>query len=366
MKRQSGLSLVELMVALVLGLIVVAAVIELFISTRQLYRTQDVKARMQEDGRYALYHIGELLARAGYRGCNSLMTQKAADDEDFDSGETQGARAMQNLLTTDTDYFWSMEQPVFGHEATGHNTWEPAKPGDLNNAVSGSDILTIRTVGPEYIPILGQKNDYFEVGSDNGLDDCDPASDGDSCQNIVMVSNCDFATVFQVTNDPSNGEIHYADDTGLPGNKNEELIGVYGPESWVTTIASHSFYVRNNPDGVPSLYQKTLDNNAQAILEGVEQMQIQYGVDTNDDLSVDAYVDANQVEYWSDVVSVRINLVMVNLEDDGTDTNLALGDGGYVMNRVNDDDVGNIEAAPDDGRLRRVYTQTIMLKNRTS
>jgi type IV pilus assembly protein PilW len=357
MKRQSGLSLVELMVALVLGLIVVAAVIELFISTRQLYRTQDVKARMQEDGRYALYHIGELLARAGYRGCNSLMTQKAADDEDFDSGETQGARAMQNLLTTDADYFWSMEQPVFGHEASG-NVWEPAKPGALNDAVTGSDILTIRTVGSAYIPILSQQNNYFEVGTDNGLDDCDPALEPNTCSNIVMVSNCDFTTVFQVTNDPSNGQLHYAAGTGIPGNKNEELVGIYGPNSWVNTIASHSFYVRNNPDGVPSLYQKTLDGSAQAILEGVEQMQIQYGVDTNGDLAVDSYENANNVAFWSEVVSVRISLVMVNLEDDGIDTNLALGDGGYFLNGV--------EVNPDDGRLRRVYTQTIMLKNRSS
>lgn len=358
MKRQSGLSLVELMVAMVLGLLVVGAVIELFISSRQLYRTQDVKARMQEDGRYAIHHIGELLARAGYRGCNSLSTQKAADDDSFTSGESQGNRSMQNMLTTDTDYFWSMAQPVFGHESTGNSTWAPAKPGGLNDANSGSDILTIRTVGAAYIPIISQQSDHFVVGADNGLDDCDPAAEPNSCSNIVMVSNCDFTTVFQVSNDPSGGQLFYASGAGIPGNKNEELIGIYGNNSWVNTMASHSFYIRNNPDGVPSLYQRTLDNNAQAILEGVEQMQVLYGIDTNGDLSVDSYEDADDVALWSEVISIRISLVMINIDVDSTDTNLALGDGRYFLEGV--------QVTPNDGRLRRVYTQTIMLKNRSS
>jgi type IV pilus assembly protein PilW len=356
MKKQTGLSLVELMVAMVLGLLVVAAVIELFISSRQLYRTQDVKARMQEDGRYAIFHIGEFLSRAGYRGCNSLSTQKAADDDDFTTGEAQGGRVMENMLTTDTSYFWSMDEPVSGHESAGNN-WAPAKPGDLTDAIPGSDILTIRTVGAAYIPILSQQSDHFEIGADNGLDDCDPGSEP-TCSNIVMVSNCDFTTVFQVSNDPSSGDLYYAPNVGSPGNKNEPLEGIYGPNSWVNTIASHSFYIRNNADGMPSLYQKTNDSPVQALLEGVEQMQVSYGVDSNGDLSVDSYENANNVGFWSDVISVRISLVMINLDGNNTDTNLALGDGSYFLDGV--------EVTPDDGRLRRVYTQTIMLKNRSS
>ena len=57
MNHQRGLSLVELMVAIVLGLILVAAVIELFVNNRQVYRVQEAKARMQEDGRFALHHL---------------------------------------------------------------------------------------------------------------------------------------------------------------------------------------------------------------------------------------------------------------------------------------------------------------------
>lgn len=359
MKRQSGLSLVELMVALVLGLIVVAAVIELFISSRQLYRVQDVKARMQEDGRFAMYRIGELIDRAGYRGCASVRNQAATDDDGQTDGSQQSSgRPIQNLLTTESDYFWQLDAPVQGHNANG-NVWAPAKPGALNNANIGSDILTIRTVGSTYIPIIAKQASYFSVGADNGLDDCDPALEPNSCSNIVMVSNCeDFTTVFQVTNDPSNGELRYAANIGVPGNRNEDLIGEYGPTSWVNTIASHSFYIRDNVDGTPSLYQKTLDNNAEAILEGVEQMQVTYGVDTDGDFSVDSYESANNVDFWTDVISVQVSLVMINLEDDGTDTNLALGNGSYFLEGV--------EVTPNDGRLRRVFTKTIMLKNRNS
>ncbi|KKM22247.1 hypothetical protein LCGC14_1627350, partial [marine sediment metagenome] len=48
MKKNNGFSLVELMVALVIGLVLIGGVIELFTSTRQTYRIQDMKARMQE------------------------------------------------------------------------------------------------------------------------------------------------------------------------------------------------------------------------------------------------------------------------------------------------------------------------------
>ena len=142
----------------------------------------------------------------------------------------------------------------------------------------------------------------------------------------------------------------------LRGNSSADLGGNFDG-GWVNNIASYSFYIRNNPEGVPSLYQKTLDNNPDVILEGVEQMQITYGVDTNRDLSIDAYLTADAIDTWSDVISVRISLVMINIDADNN-TNIALGDGSYSLEGNN--------FTPDDGRIRRVFTQTLNLYNRSS
>ena len=78
---------------------------------------------------------------------------------------------------------------------------------------------------------------------------------------------------------------------------------------------------------------------ARWLVEGVEDLQILYGVDTaGEDLVPSTYVDASLVTDFNDVVSVRIVLTVNSI-----------------------DDVGSSDA---DGILRRNFTQTIRLRNR--
>ena len=64
--KQLGLSLVELMVALVLGLVLMAGVIQVFLASRQTYNANEAMARMQENGRFALEFISRSARLAGY------------------------------------------------------------------------------------------------------------------------------------------------------------------------------------------------------------------------------------------------------------------------------------------------------------
>ena len=64
--QQRGLSLVELMVALVLGLVLMTGVIQVFLASRQTYATNEAMARMQENGRFALEFISRSARLAGY------------------------------------------------------------------------------------------------------------------------------------------------------------------------------------------------------------------------------------------------------------------------------------------------------------
>lgn len=71
MKHQSGFSLIELMVAIVIGSLLIIGVTELFSSSFRSGLSSSELARMQENGRIALEVIGADARRAGFRGCTA-------------------------------------------------------------------------------------------------------------------------------------------------------------------------------------------------------------------------------------------------------------------------------------------------------
>lgn len=69
-QSERGFSLVELMVAMVIGLIVVLVVGTLFMNSRQTYLAQDANSRLQENARYATELLGRQVRSAGYVAVN--------------------------------------------------------------------------------------------------------------------------------------------------------------------------------------------------------------------------------------------------------------------------------------------------------
>jgi len=65
-QSQQGLTLVEILVALVISLFLIAGVIQLFVGSKQTYRGQDALSRIQENGRFAIERIAWDLRMAGY------------------------------------------------------------------------------------------------------------------------------------------------------------------------------------------------------------------------------------------------------------------------------------------------------------
>ncbi len=82
------------------------------------------------------------------------------------------------------------------------------------------------------------------------------------------------------------------------------------------------YYIRTGSDGVPTLVRRALNPNMsfteQDIVAGVENMQLLYGVDSNADFVAERYETAPSD--WSRVVSVRVSLIVSNLERDMTVT----------------------------------------------
>ena len=73
MRRLSrGFGLVEIMVALVLGLVVSLGIVQIFTASRATYQSQNASARMQEDARFVLSKMIQEIRMTGMYGCLSL------------------------------------------------------------------------------------------------------------------------------------------------------------------------------------------------------------------------------------------------------------------------------------------------------
>ena len=99
-------------------------------------------------------------------------------------------------------------------------------------------------------------------------------------------------------------------------------------------------------------YKTAVGDNPAEIAEGVENMQIQYGIDANSDGVVESYVKADAVADWKKIAAVRISLLVA-----GNDENTASSKQKYTY------DGALIEA--NDLRLRQVFTTTIGVRNKT-
>ena len=357
-RLQQAFTLVELMVAMTIGLVIVGAVGFVFMNSRDIYYVQDSLARLQENARFATEFITRDLRMARFFGCMDDPS-KIASDVTVSAG---------SLLDT-VDLLEGYEQDT--------TTWMPSNSTwEIANVVAGTDALTIRFLdGTDPLPVLPpyatSEAAPLTVDTDNDF----------SAGDVVAVSDCASADVFQITGTPSTGSLEHAtnDATINPGNTSGLFSKFYDKDSFVMPLRAHRYYIRNNAAGNPSLYRQTLitgngviASTPEELVEGIENMQILYGEDTLENDSVpDLFVDATSVGDWSNVVSLRITLLAYTIAatEDGRYANLADGsntpgtppsyDVNFTPGNANDD-VGGITG----NRKRKRFLTTVLIRNR--
>jgi len=333
-QKQAGLSLIELMIALVLGLLITAMVLEIFINNQQMYRVQDARARMQENGRYAINYISDVIRQSAYMGCATRSSSIPTN----------------NTLNNATDYLYDFSTPIQGFNAAASATWLPTIDGSIINPRSASDVFTVRGVQQPLIRVTAHPGSNppgsadIQVNAGNGLDRFD----------IVMVTDCLSAAIFQITsaNPNTSGSLTHNTGVGVPGNATKALGKDY-TDAEIIRLSTRSLYISENADAVPSLYQRIDGNAAQELVQDVEEMQIVYGIDIGSDDAADQYVTADNVVNWSEVISVKVSILLRT----GVDKLTVDGPQTYTFN-------GAVVVAADN-RLRSVFTKTITLRNRT-
>lgn len=355
-RRQQGLSLIELLIAMALGIVLTLGVVQIFLGNSQTYRMTDAMARMQENVRFSLDHLKWELRMAGYRGCTNRINNLLAVNP-----AAPGANG----------FFFGKPMQGWEYPGTGPGgayNLELAGPGNFPGApagfpmqldgrvMAGSDVFVVNRAQRSPVVV----NDIS--GTTIRLQDSASIAQGSII--VVTNANCSGGDMFQKTNNTNSAGVTKGVMGGFdPGNRNmpgNPYTQDYGPGATLLVNSSIAYYIGQNPNGDPALYRYILDasgpGRAEELVDGVENMQVLYGITTNVSGRVNSYVTADNVADWDDVVSVRLALLMRSR--DGT-LNFGAEEDNPRFNLA-----GTIIDLPDDRRARLVGTTTAALRSR--
>lgn len=339
-RRQSGLTLIELMVSITLGLFLVAGLATLIASQSSSRAEIDKSGRMIENGRYALQTIAADVQIAGYWGELSKMPTAPAALPDPCSVTIAGA---QNL------------QEAFPLHVQGYNsltTLPTNLAACVSNFLPGTDVLVVRHAEPDEITlaaaVAGQT--YIQTGlTSSGLVFTYRIATGADASFDLLKKDGTLASLRKVLvhiyyisrcSEPVAGSCTGADGgTPLPTLKRVELT-VVGGVPVMTTVS---------------------------LAEGIENMQIDYGSDTDNDGAADGdygngdFVNgvaappavAMGVADWANVMGVKIYLVARSTDKTP----------GYADTKTYNLGTFGDTTATNDGYKRHAFSQAVRLVN---
>lgn len=270
----SGMTLIELMISLVIGLVVLGAVAMIFLSSQQAYRTTDGLGKVQENMQFGFEMMARDIREAGGNPCDiDLPVANVAD--------LGGA----NWWST-----WS--QPVRGYDN-----------GALAGSVAGTDALQLLLVGDAIANVSAHAGTVLTV--DNG---------GDFATNdVLMVCDTKQLAVFKAgavsatSVSHANGGNCSNSLNVLPAPCNASAPAyVYPRNSVVSKLNGVRWFVADNGRGGRSLFRVLNGAAREEMVEGVNDMQLAYLQDP----ATTTYVAAGAVAAWQDVSAVRITFTV--------------------------------------------------------
>lgn len=331
--KQRGFNLIELMIAMMLGLFIMAGVINLFLSNRQTFQSNQGIFQIQESMRMAFEILSRDLRHTGFTPCGN---------------QTRVANVLNRSAANGHLFEWVGLRGVDGNTAispvttgTGRGQRIAGTSAILVQGVQGVDrsVQLHATVGASSFTLFPDSNTTFAAGD------------------ILMA--CDFqqATIFQASAATAN-TVQYAVGGGLsPGNCQIGLglpgrcpatpsYITYNPNANISRFMSSIWYVGHNgrtDDGGRSLYRQRIGAAGVVVTEeivaGVSDLQISYHQRNSN--SWDTATTINAANAWGNVDALSLQMHLVSAET-----------------KVSSD------ASINEGRLQRSFTQIIALRNR--
>ncbi|WP_022940066.1 PilW family protein [Psychromonas hadalis] len=287
--RQGGFSLIELMIAITLGLLVLFSVSQMFLASVQSMHLQNAFSRVQENGRISLELISRDIRGADFWGClhnTSLI--------------------VNHLDTTDSDYNASAN-PSGQQGVTGGND-VTARTIATISVVDNTDTLTLRGARSfsdvkVITPFMATPSADINIVNGAGI------SKGD----VVMISNCQGADLFSDTDAASTilGHNIAPPSAGAVKNVTQAFSQTYTSSAQILVPYVKTYFVGTNIAGSTSLYVSE-DGTAKELARGISDLQIMYGEDTDGDNSADTFSTASGVGDMNKVLSIRFELVSKN------------------------------------------------------
>jgi len=327
-----GFTLVELLVAMALGVFLLLGLVNIFVGSKATFTSQAGMSRMQQSGRFAIDLLQTEIRMAGFTGCFST------------SGEPKNTL---NIDPPPVEY--NIGQPVDGYEATGYGQWNGVStlnglPDDVDedDVTGGTDIVLIRRAGDDGLRLASaMPNTSATVFIEANLNP-EPIADDD----VLLLSDCSKSAIFQVTNyTVSSGGVQHNTGGTDPGNSTKILSDgePFDTDATVFKIETKIFFIQpgagtNNRDAeYQSLWMKNGTDIPIELVPGVEDLQVLYGEDSGGDGVPDRYVTADDVTDMNDVVTIRVTVTSNSID--------VVGESG-------------------DGILRREFSSLIKIRNR--
>lgn len=336
-RRHSGFTLIELMLAMLIGIIIMGGVMQMFITTRDTQRSSEDQMRLIADARFVMQTIAFDLRHAGMWGATNetklIVCKKNPEGTPCPAHASTAALAsVANDCATTNDWYIDLDFPVIAFDANNPYAGTCATQGYQ----PGTDVL-----GLHYADVL-------TVPSGTGP--------GALAAGVAYVrSNV-------------KGGMLFVGDTYIPSSDLYKWID--NPLDSVTKnypLRSTVYYVSNYTDVVgdnlPSLHRVELKKGPimedRVLIPGVEDLQFEFGLDTTGDYQANLYVSAANVSNanWKagNVVAVKIWLLMraENADRDGV--------GGAQTFTL----AGNAVSPYNDGIRRFLVTDVVRLRNTT-
>lgn len=341
-----GISLVEIMVGLTLGVILSLALIGVYIAQKNTFNTNMSQSIIQSSESAISALISPTIRGAGFCGCTSVI--KALSSLNGGGPPPLGTLSVNPSMIMGYDStILTITQP---NEANSSNTanWSPALDASLaGNVEATSDVLVVLGGTPGTQPVsvttINSGSSTFAVQNAAGI----------IAGQFGAVSDCLKASVFQITG-VAGTTITHDSGGGALDNASSTLTPSYGIGAQFVSLTQTAFFVASTPGGEQSALMKaTLNVNGtwtiQALAPGVEAMHVLYGEGTNGVPT--QYVPARSVTNWGQVYAVRLGFLVVGQPGSGT-----LSPTQYNI-------LGSVITVPSDNKLRHVYEMTINLRN---
>lgn len=356
LRRQIGLSLVEILVALAVSLLLLAGVTQIFLGTRQSFRLNENLAQVQESGQFAIEQMSRTIRMAGATGCPNA------------------------------DQVANTVRPT-----SGSNWWIDLSAGWVRGFDEGDATFSARQIGTGFGDRTANSDAIYVLsgtGTDFSISQHVETSatihlarqlsnlGDDAIQVGEILIICDSANtaVFQVTNtstsnnNPPKTTLNHTKSVGnqIPGNCSKGLgyptdcistngnPYTYHDDAIISKYAPSAYYIGNGSNGRPALFLVSLtvsagnasSSNPIELVQNVENLQITYSDNTGSGIS------ASAIGSWSQVRSLQIELLV-----SGTDTGVTAQQDASLT-------FAGATVSNADQRLRQVFTSTVGIRNR--